>query len=255
MRVCLLASGSKGNAIFVESDGVRLLIDAGLSAREIARRLALIDVCPDSLSAILVSHEHTDHGRGVGPMARRHGLAVFMQRETFEAMPRLGALSQLNHFRCGETLEIGAIRVETFSLTHDVAQCGFVICSEEGRVGIATDLGIATRLVSQRLRQCRVLIIESNHDELMLRDGPYPWVLKQRVKSQHGHLSNEASAALLEQLLWPGLEAVFLAHLSETNNCPALAESIARRVLDAETPCEPRLVVGTQDEPSACFIT
>ena len=115
------------------------------------------------------------------------------------------------------------LKMSAFPITHDAAApVGYVIETDEGKIGIATDLGIATRLVTQRLQDCRVLILESNHDEEMLRDGPYPWPLKQRIRSQHGHLSNTAAARLLADLLGSGLEAVFLAHLSETNNLPSL---------------------------------
>jgi len=254
MKVCLLASGSKGNAIFIESGGCRLLIDAGLSAKEIERRLSLIGVCAASLSAIVLSHEHEDHGRGVGPLSRRFALPLYLQAPCHQALPRLGSIDDLRYFEAGETLRIGELAVETFSLTHDSrAHCGFVLVSGEGRVGVATDFGLATRLVVQRLSRCRVLVLESNHDEEMLRDGPYPWPLKQRVRSHHGHLSNRESAELLQSLLWPGLEAVFLAHLSEVNNLPRLARACALGVLDAQQLCRPLLVLGTQTEPTHCF--
>ena len=131
----------------------------------------------------------------------------------------------------------------------------YVIETSEGKVGIATDLGLATRLVAERLKGCRVLILEANHDEEMLRDGPYPWPLKQRIRSNHGHLSNTASAQLLQGLLWEGLEAVFLAHLSEVNNRPGLAESCAAEVLARQNLCRPQIILGCQGEPSACFRT
>ncbi len=254
MRVCLLASGSKGNAIFIESRECRVLIDAGLSAREIQARMAGIGVDPQSLHALLVTHEHSDHCRGLGPMARRFGLPVYLNPETRAALPNLGRIDDLREFDSGDQIEFRDLSIRTFSLTHDAAApVGFAIDTPEGQIGVATDLGVATRLVADRLRGCRVLVLESNHDETMLRDGPYPWPLKQRVRSNHGHLSNAASSELLKGLFWEGLEAVFLAHLSEVNNHPTLAEECARLAIEGQNLCKPQLVIGHQQQISACF--
>lgn len=256
MRVCLLASGSKGNAVYVESRDSRILIDAGLSARELGRRLAAIGADSAGLDALLLTHEHTDHCRGLGPLARSLRLPVFLHCETRCALPSQCCVDDCREFDAGDALVWRDLRIEPFPLTHDaVAPVGFTVATPEGKIGIATDLGVATRLVIERLKGCRVLILESNHDEEMLRDGPYPWPLKQRIRSTHGHLSNVAAAQLLGELCWEGLEAVFLAHLSETNNTPALAEAAARAVLGRQTACEPHLVVGRQECPSLCFST
>jgi len=255
LRVCLLASGSKGNAIFFESAGTRLLIDAGLSAREICSRLAQLEVDGESLDGILVSHDHGDHCRGLGPMARRCGLPVYMNPKTLAALPKLGRIETLHEFDSGDDFLVGDIKIETVPLTHDAANTvGFVIRSSEGSVGIATDLGIATRLVRDRLQGCRVLVVETNHDEELLRDGPYPWHLKQRIHSNHGHLSNTAGAELLDSLRWDGLEAVFLAHLSETNNTRQHALDAVKQVLHPQNLCQPQLIVGQQDAISCCFV-
>lgn len=254
MEVCLLASGSKGNAIYIGSGESRILIDAGLSGREIQKRLGGIGVAGEDLNALLVTHEHTDHCRGLGPLARRFALPVYLHSETRRALPALGKVGEVREFEAGDTLSLRDLRVETFPLSHDAAApVGYTVETKEGKIGVATDLGIATRLVADRLKGCRVLILESNHDEEMLRDGPYPWPLKQRIRSNHGHLSNPSSARLLGDLLWDGLEAVFLAHLSETNNHPTLAEGCAREVLDRQSRCRPRLIVGSQESASFCF--
>ena len=254
MRVCLLASGSKGNAIYVESCQSRILIDAGLSAREIRKRLAVVGVDANDLDAIFVTHEHSDHIRGLGPLARMCQLPVYLHHQTCGNLPDIGALPIVEEFDDGETFAWRDLSIHTFPVTHDsVAPVGFVIETDEGKIGVATDLGIATRLVADSLKGCRVLILESNHDEDMLRDGPYPWPLKQRVRSNHGHLSNKEAANLLEGALWNGLDAVFLAHLSETNNLPQLAEGCARQVLERQDICRPLLVVGGQHETSFCF--
>ena len=135
-------------------------------------------------------------------------------------------------------------------MTHDAAATvGFTLNGPFGKIGVATDLGMATRLVAEELQGCRCLILESNHDEELLRDGPYPWPLKQRIKGNHGHLSNRDSAGLLATLCWEGLETVCLAHLSETNNHPGLAAAAAREVLDRQSCCRPKLLLGRQDRP------
>lgn len=253
MRVCLLASGSKGNAVYIESGDSRILIDAGLSAREIERRLAAIDVAAEDLNAVLVTHEHNDHTGAVGPLARRHRLPVYIHPRT-HAAARLGRIDSVCEFDTGESFTLRDLQVTPFPLTHDAAETvGFILDTPSGRVGVATDLGLATRLVADNLRSCRVLVLESNHDEAMLRDGPYPWHLKQRIAGRHGHLSNKASAELLEGLLWDGTEAVFLAHLSETNNNPKLALASARAVLARQNRCAPQLVVGCQHAVSDCY--
>ncbi|MEZ4598951.1 MAG: MBL fold metallo-hydrolase [Syntrophotaleaceae bacterium] len=255
LRVCLLASGSKGNAIYVESAESRVLVDAGLSARELNRRLSSIGVDGDSLHALLVTHEHADHCRGLGPMARRHKLPVYIHHQSRDVLSGVGRIDDCREFAGGDRLSVRDLRIQTVPLTHDAAATvGYIIESHEGKIGIVTDLGVATRLVVERFRGCRALVLESNHDEDMLWEGPYPWPLKQRIRGNHGHLSNRAAASLLQDLLWEGMEAVFLAHLSETNNLPCLAERQALEVLEGQNLCCPRLLIGNQSQVSACFI-
>lgn len=257
MQVCLLASGSKGNALYIETGESRVLIDAGLSLRALKERLASIQVDAAHLDAILVSHEHSDHCRGLGPIARGLKLPVCIDPLSLSVLGNsTGALPVLREFSTGDVIEFRDLRIETIPLTHDAAAtAGFIIESHEGRIGVATDLGIATRLVAQRLQRCRALILEFNHDETLLRDGPYPWHLKQRIRSHHGHLSNDAGGELLDTLLWDGLEAVFLGHLSETNNTPQHALGAARAILERQSCCSPALILGRQDVASICFTT
>lgn len=251
MKVCLLASGSKGNALLVCSDRCRVLIDAGLSARELCRRLHAVGVAPDTLDAVLVTHEHVDHVRGLGLLSRRYQLPVYLHHAVAAAVADQHRPSRVAEFDSGLDLLVGDLAVRAFPVTHDAAATvGFTVSSTAGKVGCATDLGIATRLVAEELRGCQVLVVESNHDEALLRDGPYPWPLKQRIRSSHGHLSNGDSAALLASLCWAGLEAVFLAHLSEINNRPELAVASASSVLDRQDRCRPRLLLGRQDGPT-----
>jgi phosphoribosyl 1,2-cyclic phosphodiesterase len=252
MKVCLLASGSKGNSLYIETGGTRLLIDAGLSARELQLRLAAIDVDPSSVHAIVISHEHSVHIRGAGTLSRRYHIPVLASHGAARQLRTLIGKTEQIDFSAGDSFDFRDLRIEPFPISHDALDpVGFVIESEEGRIGVATDLGIVTRLVQTRLAGCRVLVLESNHDEEMLLNGPYPWHLKQRIKSRQGHLANSDSALLLEELLHDGLEGVLLAHLSETNNDPALAYGLAAGVLGAQTACSPALLMGTQHQVSA----
>lgn len=250
-RVCLLASGSQGNSLLIESGRTRLLVDAGLSARELRRRLETLGVAAESLTALLVTHEHTDHVRGLGPLVRQLRLPVYLQTDLATKLDDVGRTDCVREFAAGEDFVVEDLTVRPFSVTHDaLAPVGFTLSGEQGKVGIATDLGIATRLVSECLQGCRVVVLETNHDEALLRDGPYPWPLKQRVRSAHGHLSNVAGSQLLEGVLWQGLETVFLGHLSETNNRPELALASVNQVLGRQNVCAPRLFVGEQHRPT-----
>ena len=254
MRVCLLASGSRGNSTLIEADDFRLLVDAGLSGVETERRLATLGLSGEDLHAILVTHEHHDHVGGIGPLARRFHIPVHIDHKTHAALPKLGKIEDLQLFSAGEKFNCHGLSIETFSTTHDaVNPVGFVINSSEGRIGFATDLGLPTRLVAEQLKDCRVLVIEANHDEQMLWDGPYPWSLKQRIRGRHGHLSNIETGKLINEVVWPGLEALFLAHLSEENNCPDLVAEYVGQTL-AGHGCQPEIIVGQQHQASSCFI-
>lgn len=247
MRVCLLASGSKGNSLFVETGDTKILIDAGLSARQIVRRLDTIGVDASELDGILISHEHVDHIRGAGTLARRFKLPVLISYPASNQTHEHFHSTTLIEFESGCSFEFRDVLIDPFPTTHDSTDpVGFVIDSPEARIGFATDLGIATRLVQEKLKKSKVLVLESNHDENMLLNGPYPWHLKQRIKSRHGHLSNIESAELLTELLHPHLEGVFLAHLSEANNHPEIALEVCRDRLSSTTICAPRIFVGNQ---------
>ncbi len=254
MRVCLLASGSKGNSVYLESGDTRLLIDAGLSAKELTLRLAAVGVDAETLNAILVTHEHTDHIRSVGTLARKLKIPVVVSYPTARQIDPLLKKCQIMEFEAGHSFAFRDLLIDPFPITHDtVDPVGFLVESREGIAGCATDLGVATRLVQEKLKRCRSLVLEFNHDEEMLLNGPYPWHLKQRIKSRHGHLSNVESRTLLAELLHEGLESLFLAHLSEVNNHPDLAMGEARALLDGATCCSPRVAIGCQDRTTALF--
>lgn len=247
MRVCLLASGSKGNSVYVETGSTRLLVDAGLPASELTRRLAAINVAVDDLDAILITHEHNDHVRGAGTLARRLSIPVLASYPTSREIATITRKAQVIEFESGYAFTYRDIVIDPFPITHDASDpVGYLLESGEGRVGIATDLGIATRLVRDKLQRCRCLVLESNHDEEMLQNGPYPWHLKQRIRSRHGHLSNAETADLLDDLLHDGLAGLFLAHLSEVNNDPQLVHDQVLARLHGRGDCPPFLAIGDQ---------
>jgi len=248
MRFAPLASGSRGNATLVEFGSTRLLVDAGLSARELGRRLGQISVPPATVDGILLSHEHNDHARGAERFSRLHGIPVICSVETLEAMDR-----SPTHFAAwqplapGLKLALGEIEIESFPVPHDAADpLGFVLHGAGVRVGIATDLGHVSTLVVERLRGCQVLMIESNHDDRMLQQGPYSWQLKQRVSGRLGHLSNREAAALLHETVDEECRTVVLAHLSEKNNTRELAQRSARSAIGHR---RPEIRVAMPDAP------
>ena len=225
ISLCMLASGSRGNAIYLSDGDSRILIDAGLSGVEIERRMSSRGLDPKQLNGIVVSHEHSDHIQAVGILSRRFKLPVYISEETYQASRRqLGRIDDVRKFTCGTPFPIGSMVLHPFSIPHDAMDpAGFTVTSNGTRIGIATDLGIATSMVKTHLKECTALIIEANHDRVMLAEGPYPWPLKQRIKSRTGHLSNEDTLRLLKEILHGRLSHVILAHLSEQNNTPEKA--------------------------------
>jgi phosphoribosyl 1,2-cyclic phosphodiesterase len=229
MRLIPLASGSRGNATLVQFDGASVLVDAGVSAKQLTHRLHSVGVDPASIRCILLSHEHQDHSRGAERFSKLYEVPVACTAKTLAALD-ISPMHIAEWRALPETgvTEIGPVHVESFPVPHDAAQpVGFVLRGDGLRVGIALDLGHATTLVRERLRGCELLMIEANHDLGLLRDGPYPWHLKQRVSGRMGHLSNHETADLLRETVGPECRAVVLAHLSEKNNTQALARSVA----------------------------
>ncbi|MCD4744554.1 MAG: MBL fold metallo-hydrolase [Desulfobacteraceae bacterium] len=234
ISICPLASGSKGNSLFVSWKNNSILIDAGLSGIEIERRLESKSLSPESLTAIIVTHEHSDHIRGVGILSRRYNIPVYINKNTYERASSLGKLAGLQFFECGNRFKIDNMEISPFTISHDaVDPAGFTLEYKAKKIGIATDLGIATNLVKEHLKKCSFLYLEANHDPDMLINGPYPWHLKQRIKGRQGHLSNMDSKELLRQLNNKNLKHVTLAHLSEENNTPEKAYNAAKAALNS----------------------
>jgi len=225
LRATVLGSGSSGNALAVQWGAETLLLDCGFSAREVERRLAAAGIDPGTLGAVIVSHEHTDHIRGVRILASRRGLPVYTSRGTRVASGLDREVPEVQTIASGKTFTIGSISVTAFRTSHDAAEpLGFRFEAPCGTaLGVMTDTGTVTEEARDALRGCDALAIESNHDARMLEDGPYPWFLKRRIASAEGHLSNDAAACLLAELASDRLQRVVGLHLSSTNNTARLA--------------------------------
>jgi phosphoribosyl 1,2-cyclic phosphodiesterase len=240
VTVSMLASGSQGNCAFVASTRTRILVDAGISCRETFKRMKALGEDPRSLSAILITHEHSDHVYGLAMLAKKLRIPVFMTGATHAAWARAlrnengerPQLEKLERFESGHRFQVGDIEVKPFTIPHDAADpVGFTFRVEGTKVGVATDLGYLPVNVRDHLRGSDVLIMESNHDVEMLRGGPYPWSVKQRVASNMGHLSNEKLADFFTGDYDNNAAFVVLAHLSEQNNHPEIARREAERAL------------------------
>ena len=235
MRAWTLGSGSKGNAILVESEGTRVLIDAGYPPRTLAQRLAMIRVAPESIAAVIVTHEHIDHMRGVRAAQRRWRWHVYGSAGTIDAIPRLDG-RRATLIRSGAPFTIDALQFELVRVPHDAAAPTAVVATATHtgfRTGIAHDLGAVPERLLAAFANLDLLLLESNHDEEMLRTGPYPPFLQARIAGGSGHLSNRKSAALTKELAGPSLRQLVLLHLSEVNNTPAHALNAARAALRA----------------------
>ena len=258
LSITVLASGSGGNSTVLATTRTRLLVDCGLSCRETCRRLAAQGIAPESLSAVLITHEHSDHVAGLHVMAKRFRLPVYMtapthgawQRQCKDAAGNRVQAERLETFSAGHSFTVGDIDVMPFTIPHDAADpVGFRFLAEGLRVAIATDLGFLPPNVRDQLRRCDGLVLESNHDLEMLRGGPYPWAVKQRVMSRVGHLSNESLADFLATDYDGGAAFLILAHLSEQNNHPDLARVVAERALGMRQGLwGSRLLLASQDE-------
>jgi phosphoribosyl 1,2-cyclic phosphodiesterase len=237
LRFTILGSGSSGNCAYLETDDVRLLVDAGFSAKQIELRLNSIGRSVADVQGIFLTHEHGDHVCGLPVLSRRHNIPVYCNRLTAEYLhPQMPEFSQWRLFESGATVELGDVKINSFSVPHDAYDpVGFMFYHALGNIGFLTDLGYATKLVIERVRAARALVLEANHDlGLLQSDMRRPWQVKQRILSRHGHLSNDAAAAVAAEVVTDGLEDLYLGHLSADCNSPAHARDTVSRKL-AET--------------------
>ena len=251
----MLASGSSGNAALLATDKTRILVDAGLSLKELGKRLTAIGEDLERLDAILITHEHTDHVSGLPVLARSKKTAptIYMTRLTAPAIDWGETKPRLEPFQAGARLLIGDIEVQSFGIPHDaIDPVGFRFESQGVSIGLVTDLGYIPESIKFHLRRTDLLLLEANHDLDMLKVGPYPWSVKQRVMSRVGHLSNHVMAEFLAEDLDSCTANLVLGHLSEHNNHPAIVSMFASQALESRG-LETRLAIATQGTPSEVF--
>jgi phosphoribosyl 1,2-cyclic phosphodiesterase len=253
VKVAVLGSGSSGNATLVRAGDTLVLVDAGFSARDLTRRMDSLGVEPAQVQAIVITHDHGDHTRGMGVFARQHGTPLHLTERTRDACTRLlRGGEEVRLYRPGHPFRVGDLRVEPFITVHDAADpVGVALVDERTgiRMGVATDLGRPTAQIRHALSGCDLLVLEANHDEVLLASSAYPWSVKRRIASSHGHLSNHDAARFAVELLHPRLAAVVLAHLSDACNRPDLALQVVGGEL-RRAGWKGHLRAAAQDEPT-----
>jgi len=247
MRFCVLGSGSKGNCTYVESDGVGLLIDAGFSGVEVGRRLASAGLDIARVRAILVTHEHSDHVSGVGVLSRKYHLPVYANPGTrLAAGTVLDKLHAFIPFETGSSFTFSPFTIHPFAISHDtIDPVGFTLDDGQCTLGYCTDTGMVSRLIHHHLHRCQGLVLECNHDLEMLRNGPYPPALQQRIRSKNGHLANHEAIAFVQGVIHDRLRHVVLAHISQSNNC----HDLVRLEVERSAIIGLRFSLACQEEP------
>lgn len=236
-KFCSLYSGSTGNSLFIETNNTRVLVDTGESCKKIVEALSNIDISINSINAILVTHEHIDHVKGLGTISKKFNIPVYANRETWDAMPlQKDKIDSKNicTFNLKEPFEIGDLKINPFSIPHDAANpCGFNIYHNNNKISIATDLGHINLEILNSLENSSFILLESNYDPNILKCSPYPYHLKQRISGPNGHLSNDVAGKTISYLINTGLKQVMLGHLSKENNFPELAyKTVAENLLE-----------------------
>jgi phosphoribosyl 1,2-cyclic phosphodiesterase len=253
VKFCVLASGSSGNCALIATERTRVLVDAGLSFRELVKRLASVGERPDRIDAILITHEHCDHISGVARFARRVPVPIYMTRLTAPAIEWDNAAPRIELFQAGARFAVGDIEIDSFTIPHDaIDPVGFCFRAQGIKIGLVTDLGYIPDSIKFHLRGSQVLMLESNHDLDMLKVGPYPWAVKQRVMSRNGHLSNEVVGDYVSHEFDSSTASLILGHLSEHNNHPEIVRMVAQQALDRRG-LATRLVVAGQKQPTEVF--
>lgn len=255
LRISVLGSGSRGNSAWIATERTRLLVDAGLSKRETFARLTAIGERPEACDAIIISHEHADHVCGIRKLAIDLHCPIYINDGTRAAIDWSPKITAFEAVVAGEKFVVGDIEVAPFSVPHDATDpVAFTFSAEGLKIAVVTDLGYIPEHVKQHLRGCHLLVFESNHDIEMLRVGPYPWFVKQRVMSRHGHLSNDTTADFLIDGYDGSAQVLVLAHLSEANNHPEIARLTALQALARRSNgMSPELHLATQNAPTKVF--
>ena len=253
MKVCLLSSGSSGNVVYVEAGRTKIIIDQGLSLKELTRRMNEAGLERTGVAGLLISHEHRDHSIGARVLANRWNVPIYTTKETHRAISNnLKGTEEIIYIKEGGDYWIGDIFFHPFTTSHDaVNPVQFTLTDGSAKLTLATDLGYISQLVYEKLRGSDLVILESNYDEVMLFEGPYPWYLKQRIKSREGHLANHDSAEVLARLAGEGLKKAILAHISEKNNTPELVLRTAKKYLKEAGCNDIYLELGNQYYPSS----
>jgi len=251
LKISVLGSGSSGNCTFISSSKTKILLDAGFNRSQTIRRLNAIGESLEGIKALVISHEHSDHVNGLPSLLAKHDIPVFTSEGTSEAVTAKFSLKKIEFIKAGQPFVLGDLKVSPFTIPHDAADpMAFTLEAEGVRVGHVTDLGYMTELVIQRLRECDIIVLESNHDLEMLRVGPYPWFLKQRILSREGHLSNETTGKFFSEHFDGRAQFIVLAHLSENNNHPDIARMVATEALEGTAFNLENLLLGSRATPS-----
>lgn len=256
LKVCVLATSSAGNCTFIGSDRTRILIDAGLSRKEIVERLAAIGESPERLDAIFVTHEHSDHTCGLPAFARKFKTPVYLTHLTAPSIDWNGATpDRIECFQAGVRIPVGDLEIQSFTIPHDaIDPVGFTVSCQGIKAGLAMDLGYLPDSVKWHLRSSHLIVLESNHDLDMLKVGPYPWSVKQRVMGRKGHLSNEVVGDFIARELDGEVQTLILGHLSEHNNHPEIVRVVASQALEGRGMPVTRLVVAEPRQRTEVFV-
>ena len=264
MKFCSIASGSSGNCIFAGSSATSVLIDAGISGKRIEEGLRSIDMTTSDIDGILITHEHADHIKGLGVLARRYGIPVYATEGTISAIRENASVGKIppdlmQAVRADEPFHLGDLTVEPFRISHDAADpVGYRLAHNGKQCAVATDMGCYDDYTIDHLKGLDVLLLESNHDDRMLQAGRYPYYLKRRILGEKGHLSNETAGRLLGEVLHDGIRRIFLGHLSKENNYEELAyETVCGEVTMGDNPWQSgdfQISIAHRDHPEAAVV-
>ncbi len=261
IKLCSLRSSSKGNSSIVFDNETKILVDCGISGKELSASLEKIGIAPEEIDAIIITHEHSDHTKGVGIVSRKYDIPIYANERTWKAMmPSLGKVKEENIRVFGDLgcFSVGKIHIEAFSIPHDAAQpVGFVFEKNGEKVAVATDMGTMTKEVFEKIKGSRVVLLESNYDLLMLEAGTYPYDLKCRIKGSLGHLCNEDAALVARDLVCSGTKEIILGHISQDNNYPDLVFETTKLCLlshGIKVGQDVNLTVAKRDDVTNCNI-